>query len=191
MSMPHRLLPALVLLFSLAAHAQQPTLAPVDPRVLQRQTPPGNVLLAHGGPPCGAGELYFVEAGRYSAQELGWGRQSFALIYFYEEGMSNAAILEYGTDHHISRAQADALMESRDDSAWLGERGRVAMVRLREARKAYLAQARKADATLNNMGQEAFDKLPEVAAFRTARRAARAWLIDRMYLQIRPDLLRC
>jgi len=190
MPMPPRLLPALALLLCLGAHAQEPTLTPVDPQVLQKQTPPGSLLLAHGGPPCGAGDLYFVPTGR-SAQELDWGRQSFALIYFYAAGMSNAAILEYGTEHHISGAQADALMKSPGYLAWLGERGRPAMEKLREARKAYLAQARKSDATLNNLGQEAFDKLPEVAAFRQARRAARAWLIERLGLQVKPDLARC
>ncbi|MDB5807869.1 MAG: hypothetical protein JWN73_5191 [Betaproteobacteria bacterium] len=186
-----RRLPVLALLLAVAAHAQQPTLTPVDPQVLQQQTPPGGVLLAHGGPPCGAGDLYFVQSGRYSAQELGWARQSFALIYFYEQGMSNAAILEYGTGHRVSRARADALMRSPDYLAWAGERGRAALEKLREARRVYLAQARKSDATLNNQGQEAFDKLPEVAAFRAARRAARAWLVERMGLQVKPDLARC
>ncbi|HEX4327016.1 MAG TPA: hypothetical protein VH105_09360 [Burkholderiales bacterium] len=184
-------LPAAALLLSLCAHAQEPSLTPVDPQVLQKQTPPGTTLLAHGGPPCGAGDLYFVQQERYSVQEITWARQSFGLIYYFEPGMSNAAILEYGTEHHISRAQSDAMAKSSDYLGWLGERGRPAMEKLRETRKAYLAQARKADATLNNAGHEAFDKLPEVAAYRAARRAARAWLIEKMGLQVKPDLLKC
>ena len=190
MSLASRLFP-FALLLSCVAHAQEPSLMPVDPQVLQKQTPAGTTLLAHGGPPCGAGDLYFVQQERYSAQDLTWARQTFGLIYYFEPGMSNAAILEYSTEHHISRAQAEAMMKSPDYLAWLGERGRPAIEKLRETRKVYLAQARKADATLNNAGQEAFDKLPEVVAYRSARRAARAWLIEKMGLQVKPDQLKC
>ena len=73
---------------------------------------------------------------------------------------------------------------------WLGERGQAAMRQLGEARDAYLAHA--ADIDARNKGKSAAaEKLPEVLAFRQARRAARTWLIDKLDLQAKADKTAC
>lgn len=164
------------------------------PRAAQAQKAPGApvgyVLLAHGGPLCGEGHSYFVPKDRFKPQELDWGRQTFGYIYHYRKGLDYAFVLEYIADFPLSQEQADALFKSAPYLEWLGESGQAAMRQLREARDAYLAHA--ADIDARNKGKTGgADKLPEVAAFRTARRAARTWLIDKLDLQTKADKTAC
>ncbi|HEY4374780.1 MAG TPA: hypothetical protein VGN52_22860 [Burkholderiales bacterium] len=165
-----------------AARAQK---APPPPAA-----PAGYVFLAHGGPLCGEGHNYFVARDHYKPQELDWGRQTFGYIYHYHKGLDYSFILEYIADFPLSEAQADALFKSAPYLDWLGERGQAAMRQLREARAAYLAHAAGIDA--QHKGKPAgAEKLPEVVAFRQARRAARTWLIDKLELQAKADKTAC
>jgi hypothetical protein len=168
------------------ARAQSPTAAPAP----KGDAPPGLLLLARGGPLCGEGHGYFVPAGRYKPQELDWARQTFGFIYLYRKGLDYPYILEYIADQPLPAGQAEALFKSPPYLDWLGSSGQAAMRELGAARALYLSHA--ADIEARNKGKPgAADKLPEVAALRQTRRAARAWLIDKMALQVKADKTAC
>jgi hypothetical protein len=175
------------LLIALAFASQ---LAPVLAQSSKVTAPPGLLLLARGGPLCGEGHEYFVPDGRYKPQEIDWARQTFGFIYLYRKGLDYPYILEYIADQPLPAGQAEALFKSPPYLDWLGSSGQAAMRELRVARELYLGHA--ADIEARNKGKAgAADKLPEVAALRQTRRAARAWLIEKMALQVKVDKTAC
>lgn len=175
----------------IAALAFFPLLAPVRAGAAARiDAPAGYQLLARGGPLCGEGHDYFIPSERYKTQEIDWARQTFGFVYQYRKGLDYPYILEYIADFPLPAAQAETLFKSQPYLDWLGASGQAAMRTLREARDLYISHA--ADIEARNKGKAAAaDKLPEVVAFRQARRAARAWLIDKMSLQVKAEKTGC
>jgi hypothetical protein len=174
----------------IAALALAPLFARAQAAAPKIEAPAGYQLLARGGPLCGEGHDYFIPSERYKTQEIDWARQTFGFIYQYRKGLDYPYILEYIADFPLPAAQADTLFKSPPYLDWLGTAGQAAMRSLRESRELYVSHA--ADIEARNKGHAAAaDKLPEVVAFRQARRAARAWLIEKMALQVKADKTAC
>ena len=163
---------------------------PAQAAPLQIDAPPGHLLLARGGPLCGEGHDYFIPTERYKTQEIDWARQTFGFIYQYRKGLDYPYILEYIADYPLPAEQANALFKSPPYLDWLGRGGQAAMRTLSETRDLYLSHAADIEARYKGKHGGA-DKLPEVVAFRQARRAARTWLIDKMQLQVKVDKTAC